>query len=168
VCFRPANILLTGTSPPNPVLVDFGFAEHYTITSRHAFQSNLAYGTPEYLAPERARGQPHDTRKSDVYALGITFFEILVGRTPFEEVEGESFVSKEDLERYWARTVKGKWIGKWEGMMSKQCEKALKRMTLPNADLRVTAADVLNDPYFRGEGMFQSRLELVSSLIRLG
>ncbi|KAJ1309954.1 hypothetical protein OPQ81_006713 [Rhizoctonia solani] len=148
---KPANIILTGGSSPTPVLVDFGFAEHYTLTSRHAFQSNLAYGTPEYLAPERAKGQPHDTRKSDVYALGITFFEILVGRTPFEEVEGESFVSKEDLERYWTRTVKGKWIGKWEGIMSKPCEKALKRMTLPNADLRATAGDVLADAYFRGE-----------------
>ncbi|CUA75070.1 Cell surface glycoprotein 1 [Rhizoctonia solani] len=148
---KPANIILTGGSSPMPVLVDFGFAEHYTLTSRHAFQSNLAYGTPEYLAPERAKGQPHDTRKSDVYALGITFFEILVGRTPFEEVEGESFVSKEDLERYWTRTVKGKWVGKWEGIMSKPCEKALKRMTLPNADLRATAVDILADPYFKGE-----------------
>ncbi|CAE6409519.1 unnamed protein product [Rhizoctonia solani] len=148
---KPANIILTGGSSPMPVLVDFGFAEHYTLTSRHAFQSNLAYGTPEYLAPERAKGQPHDTRKSDIYALGITFFEILVGRTPFEEVEGESFVSKEDLERYWTRTVKGKWIGKWEGIMSKPCEKALKRMTLPNADLRATAQDILADPYLKGE-----------------
>lgn len=154
MCFRPANILLTGARPPLPVLVDFGFAEHYTMTSRHAFQSNLAYGTPEYLAPERARGQPHDTRKSDVYALGVTFFEILVGRTPFEEVEGESFVTKEDLEKYWARTVKGKWVGKWEGIMTKQCEKALKRMTAPNADLRATAVDVLNDPYFNDQGQF--------------
>ncbi|KDN51861.1 hypothetical protein RSAG8_00412, partial [Rhizoctonia solani AG-8 WAC10335] len=148
---KPANIILTGGSSPMPVLVDFGFAEHYTLTSRHAFQSNLAYGTPEYLAPERAKGLPHDTRKSDVYALGITFFEILVGRTPFEEVEGESFVSKEDLERYWTRTVKGKWVGKWEGIMSKPCEKALKRMTLPNADLRATAVDVLVDPYFKAQ-----------------
>ncbi|KAG9083731.1 hypothetical protein FRC06_004392 [Ceratobasidium sp. 370] len=161
---KPANILLTGATPPMPVLVDFGFAEHYTLTSRHAFQSNLAYGTPEYLAPERARGQPHDTRKSDVYALGVTFFEILVGRTPFEEVEGESFVSKEDLERYWARTVKGKWIGKWEGIMSKQCEKALKRMTAPNADLRVTATDVLNDPYFTGEGQLVNSRSQCKSL----
>ncbi|KAG8680268.1 hypothetical protein FRC09_018361, partial [Ceratobasidium sp. 395] len=43
---KPANILLTGAMPPMPVLVDFGFAERYTLTSRHAFQSNLAYGTP--------------------------------------------------------------------------------------------------------------------------
>jgi serine/threonine-protein kinase GIN4 len=47
----------------------------------------------------------HDTRKSDVWALGVTFFEILVGRTPFEYSEGEQFTTKEDLERYWSRTV---------------------------------------------------------------
>ncbi|KAG8734366.1 hypothetical protein FRC11_004372 [Ceratobasidium sp. 423] len=164
---KPANIILTGGSSPMPVLVDFGFAEHYTLTARHAFQSNLAYGTPEYLAPERAKGQPHDTRKSDVYALGITFFEILVGRTPFEEVEGESFVSKEDLERYWTRTIKGKWIGKWEGIMSKPCEKALKRMTLPNADLRATAVDVLADPYFRSEGLIARADEMSRSNLSL-
>ena len=59
----------------------------------------------QYLSPERARGHYHDTRKSDVWSLGITFFEILIGRTPFEYVEGEQFSTKEDLEKYWARTV---------------------------------------------------------------
>ena len=100
---RPANILLSTDNVP--VLVDFGFAERYELASKEAFHSNLSYGTPEYLSPERARGQPHDTRKSDVWSLGITFFEILVGRTPFEQSEGEQFSSKQDLERYWSRTV---------------------------------------------------------------
>jgi serine/threonine-protein kinase GIN4 len=59
----------------------------------------------QYLSPERARGLPHDTRKSDIWALGVTFFEILVGRTPFEASEGEHFTTKEDLEKYWQRTV---------------------------------------------------------------
>lgn len=45
--FRPANILLSATNPPIPVLVDFGFAEKYDIGSKKAFISNLAYGTPE-------------------------------------------------------------------------------------------------------------------------
>ena len=103
VC-RPANILLSTENIP--VLVDFGFAERYEMNSHAAFQSNLSYGTPEYLSPERARGLLHDTRKSDVWSLGITFFEILMGRTPFEHSEGEQFATKEDLENYWARTVR--------------------------------------------------------------
>lgn len=97
-----------------PVLVDFGFAEKYhDLESPTAFKSDLAYGTPEYLSPERARGLPHDTRKSDVYSLGITFFEIMVGRTPFEQIEGEELTTAAQLERYWARTAEGKWLGPW-------------------------------------------------------
>lgn len=42
---RPANILLSKRKIP--VLVDFGFAERYDTTSKRAFLSNLAYGTPE-------------------------------------------------------------------------------------------------------------------------
>jgi serine/threonine protein kinase len=59
----------------------------------------------QYLSPERARGLPHDTRKADIWSLGVTFFEILVGRTPFEHTEGEPFTTKAALEDYWARTV---------------------------------------------------------------
>jgi len=106
-----------------PVLVDFGFAEKCDLEDGNAFRSNLTYGTPEvcllsitfanillnsleYLSPERARGLPHDTRKADIWALGITFFEILIGRTPFEHTEGEPFTTKAALEDYWARTVR--------------------------------------------------------------
>ncbi|KAG6330771.1 hypothetical protein ID866_8318 [Astraeus odoratus] len=144
---KPANILL---SPANvPVLVDFGFAEKYDMTSPKAFHSNLAYGTPEYLSPERARGMPHDTRKSDVWSLGVTFFEILVGRTPFEYEEGEVFEKKEDLERYWERTMRGKWVGSYT--MSKTAEHFLRRMIVPNADLRCTAADLMQDAFWEGQ-----------------
>lgn len=113
-----------------PVLIDFGFAECYDTSKQDAFVSNLSYGTPEvrhapfpphssamiscltgvfvrsqYLSPERAKGQKHDTRKSDVWALGVTFFEVLVGRTPFERAEGEPMVNEAMLRAYWERTV---------------------------------------------------------------
>ncbi|KAA1475650.1 hypothetical protein DENSPDRAFT_883723 [Dentipellis sp. KUC8613] len=141
---KPANILLSRDRVP--VLVDFGFAEKYEMKGSKAFHSNLTYGTPEYLSPERARGQPHDTRKSDVWSLGVTFFEILVGRTPFEYEEGEQFTTKADLEKYWARTVRGKWVGSYK--MSKGAERLLRRMIQPNADLRCIAADAMADPYW--------------------
>ncbi|EDR13823.1 uncharacterized protein LACBIDRAFT_177307, partial [Laccaria bicolor S238N-H82] len=141
---KPANILISHKNIP--VLVDFGFAEKYELESDVAFHSNLSYGTPEYLSPERARGVPHDTRKSDVWSLGVTFFEILVGRTPFEHHDGEQFNSKEDLEKYWSRTMRGKWVGTWK--ISQGIEKLLHRMLSPNADLRCTASQAIADDYW--------------------
>ncbi|TBU59232.1 hypothetical protein BD310DRAFT_948155 [Dichomitus squalens] len=141
---KPANILLSSENVP--VLVDFGFAERYDVSAPEAFHSNLSYGTPEYLSPERARGLPHDTRKSDVWSLGVTFFEILVGRTPFEHPNGEQFATKGDLEKYWARTLRGKWVGAWK--MSKGVERLLRRMIAPNADLRCTASEAMDDAYW--------------------
>ncbi|EJC98855.1 kinase-like protein [Fomitiporia mediterranea MF3/22] len=144
---KPANILLSTRKVPK--FVDFGFAEKYELGSKRAFLSNLAYGTPEYLSPERARGKTHDTRKSDIWSLGITFFEILVGRTPFEYVEGEKFTTPEDLERYWARTVKGKWVGTWK--MSSGAERMLRKMICPSTEERCTASDAMTDPYWMEE-----------------
>ena len=36
------------------------------------FMSHLSWGTPEYLSPERAKGQYHDERRSDIWSLGVT------------------------------------------------------------------------------------------------
>ncbi|EEB89572.1 hypothetical protein MPER_12312 [Moniliophthora perniciosa FA553] len=145
---KPANIFMSDKGVP--ILCDFGFAESYDLDSASAFHSRCSYGTPEYLSPERARGIPHDTRKSDVWSLGVTFFEILVGRTPFEESDKEECLTQQDLERYWSRTLRGKWVGSWK--MSKGVEKLLRRMLAPNADLRCTASEAMKDPYWTPDG----------------
>ncbi|KZT53127.1 kinase-like protein, partial [Calocera cornea HHB12733] len=161
---KPANIMLT--EDDQPVLIDFGFAQHHPEEKEERFQSQLAYGTPEYLSPERARGQKHDTRKSDVWSLGVTFFEVLAGRTPFENTpapSSDSHASVEDgeegrvkadpdmstaegLKVYWERTVKGEWVGEW--VMSRGAEKLLKRMMNPSAEGRPWAQTCMADPYF--------------------
>ncbi|ESK95245.1 map microtubule affinity-regulating kinase 4 isoform 2 [Moniliophthora roreri MCA 2997] len=150
---KPANILMSAKGVP--ILCDFGFAESYDLDSTSAFHSRCSYGTPEYLSPERARGIPHDTRKSDVWSLGITFFEILIGRTPFEESDKEECLTQQDLERYWSRTLRGKWVGSWK--MSKGVEKLLRRMLAPNADLRCTASEAMKDPYWTSDDQSSHR-----------
>jgi len=75
---KPANILLS--SEGEAVLADFGVARmlegpRYTLTG--------IMGTPDYMSPEQGLGQEVDAR-SDVYALGVVLYEMLVGEVPFK------------------------------------------------------------------------------------
>lgn len=76
---KPDNILLTRGSDRTRVvkLLDFGLAR-----SSSAEDDFAVRGTPEYLAPERIRKSPPSVA-SDIYALGILFFELLTGGPPF-------------------------------------------------------------------------------------
>ena len=79
---KPANVILLDGSTdeaPRIKLIDFGAAARAGRLEDVA----LLVGTPAYMSPEHARGDPPDTR-SDVYALGVMLFELLSGRRPFE------------------------------------------------------------------------------------
>lgn len=77
---KPVNIMFRDET--QPVVTDFGIAK--SLDASHVFtQAGGVMGTPHYMSPEQAQGLALDGR-SDLYALGIMMFEILVGKVPFD------------------------------------------------------------------------------------
>ncbi|MBM4376998.1 MAG: protein kinase [Deltaproteobacteria bacterium] len=80
---KPANVLLerAGGGLGRAVLTDFGIARALREDER-THDSGVLVGTPAYMAPEQVLSQPVDAR-TDVYALGLTLYELLTGVVPF-------------------------------------------------------------------------------------
>jgi tetratricopeptide (TPR) repeat protein len=76
---KPANILVDRDGEPR--VMDFGLAKEIASESRLT-QSGVVMGTPSYMSPEQARGEPLDGR-TDVYSLGAVLYEALTGLPPF-------------------------------------------------------------------------------------
>ncbi len=81
---KPTNIMVEKTTDGRwvPYVMDFGLARE--VEAAGVTQTGTVVGSPHYMSPEQAKGYVRAVdRRSDVYGLGVTAYEILTGRLPF-------------------------------------------------------------------------------------
>ena len=84
---KPDNVLLSGGSA---TVTDFGIAKAISAArtgdeqSATLTQIGTSIGTPSYMAPEQAAGDPHTDHRADIYAFGAMAYELIAGHPPFQ------------------------------------------------------------------------------------
>jgi serine/threonine-protein kinase len=76
---KPSNLMILADGTLK--LTDFGIAKDLDETALTG--TNCTVGTAAYMSPEQCRGERHLTPKTDLYSLGVVFYELLTGRKPF-------------------------------------------------------------------------------------
>lgn len=83
---KPSNILVTEVDQqPVPKVIDFGIAkatDHGQMGQTMFTRSGTFIGTPAYMSPEQAAGDPDIDTRTDVYSLGVILYELLTGALP--------------------------------------------------------------------------------------
>ncbi|MEQ1438064.1 protein kinase [Fontimonas sp. SYSU GA230001] len=87
---KPENILFDDQG--RAILTDFGIAKAIHSQSKMT-ATGVSIGTPRYISPEQARGQPVDGR-ADLYSLGAILYEMLTGKPPFEAEDSLAMIFK--------------------------------------------------------------------------
>jgi serine/threonine protein kinase len=77
---KPANLLVTRQGRVK--IADFGLAKHHDETLLELTKTNVAIGTPEFLAPEAWTPGTRLDRRADLYSIGVTLYQMLTGEVP--------------------------------------------------------------------------------------
>ena len=81
---KPGNIMISNDG--NIVrIMDFGIAKLTDVVNLKTTHANTQLGTPFYMSPEQVKGMPY-TRLSDIYSLGVTLFEMVTGKCPYQTI----------------------------------------------------------------------------------
>ena len=94
---KPDNIMVTHDGVAK--LADLGLVREADTQMTRVTQSGATMGTPHYMPPEQARDAKRADERSDIYALGATFYHMLTGRVPFEGDSAFEIMQKHEKER---------------------------------------------------------------------
>jgi serine/threonine-protein kinase len=92
---KPENILL---QKDHALVTDYGIARAANAADPSS-HGNPVFGTPQYMSPEQALGNPDIDGRSDVYSLGCVLYEMLAGTPPFEGRSTTAIVARHSLEQ---------------------------------------------------------------------
>jgi len=90
---KPNNILLCEDGTIK--VMDFGLAKVFQEEGTQATVTHAAAGTLYYMSPEQVKGLKNVDKRSDIYSIGMTLYEMISGRTPFEKGESEFVIQKQ-------------------------------------------------------------------------
>lgn len=80
---KPSNVMIN--TQGKILILDFGLAKKLVSNRVGITQSGQSIGTPQYMSPEQSSGNSDDVDiRTDLYSLGIVFYEMLTGRSPFK------------------------------------------------------------------------------------
>ena len=104
---KPDNIHVSPalSGKDHVTIVDFGLAK--VIGASRLTRAGMVFGTPHYMSPEQAQGDPTDHR-ADIYALGVVMYEMFTGRVPFE---ADSYMGVLTKHMYMAPTPPSQLVG---------------------------------------------------------
>lgn len=130
---KPQNILMD--TDGNLKITDFGIAMALSATAHT--KTNSVIGTVHYLSPEQARGGMA-TKKSDIYSLGIVFYELLTGELPFSAETAVAIALKHLQEE--TPSVRALFPS-----IPQSVENVILKATMKDAIHRYSSADVMYD-----------------------
>lgn len=90
---KPSNIMID--KDDNVKIMDFGIAK--ILGDRNLTKTGTKLGTIYYMSPEQVLGYKDIDQRSDIYSLGVTFYEMLSGKLPFESTDESDFVLMQSI-----------------------------------------------------------------------